>query len=352
MPEHPAPTVERDGAVCRISFAEPAKRNPLSPAVLRGLEATCDELADDLEVRVVVLAGGGKAFSAGADLRPAAGPQPHTWRARRHEAGRWQRVLDAWERLPQVTVAALHGPVVGGAALLAMACDLRVAATDLAFSIPELALGIPLTWAGLPRLVREIGMPRTRDLVMTGRVVGAAEALSWGVATMVVPESDLAAKVDEVVTGLIAQPDEPLAMTKDALAAIGRLQANLDVGWADADLLWSSQSQPESRAAAQRYMRTRLRGPPRNCSGDVDRQRVRAVPRDEHDERLGCRRVRLDVDLMRRDVDEVTNRRIEGLLLTRRAECEPGPSFEDVNRGFALAVVVHFGSAAGLGRHD
>jgi enoyl-CoA hydratase/carnithine racemase len=74
--------------------------------------------------------------------------------ARRRASGRWQRLLDDLERLPQVTVARLQSHVIGGGALLAAACDLRVAADDLAVAIPEVAIGIPLTWAGLPRLVR------------------------------------------------------------------------------------------------------------------------------------------------------------------------------------------------------
>ena len=82
---------------------------------------------------------------------------------RRRSSGAWQRLLEDLERLPQVTVARLHGHVIGGAFLLAAACDLRVAADDVSMSIPELAIGIPLTWAGLPRLAREIGLPRTRS---------------------------------------------------------------------------------------------------------------------------------------------------------------------------------------------
>jgi enoyl-CoA hydratase/carnithine racemase len=139
-----------------------------------------------------------------------------------------------------VTVARLHGHVIGGAGLLAAACDLRVAADDLSYAIPEVAIGIPLTWAGLPRLAREIGLPRTRDLVMTGRQLGAGEAEAWGLVHRVVPPAELDAAVDALVDALLAQPPAALAMTVDGLRALGRAVSAPDVAWADPDLLrWS-----------------------------------------------------------------------------------------------------------------
>src|SRR5207237_2290366 len=103
-----------------------------------------------------------------ADLRgplPEVAPDPMS---QRRANGAWQRLLDDIEHLPQVTVAQLHGHVIGGAVLLAAACDFRVGADDPSVWIPELALGVRLPWAGIPRLAREIGLPRTRELVMTG----------------------------------------------------------------------------------------------------------------------------------------------------------------------------------------
>ncbi|HET6954323.1 MAG TPA: enoyl-CoA hydratase/isomerase family protein [Acidimicrobiales bacterium] len=231
--------------VCRVTLARPAKLNALSDGVRVALQAAVDMLAGRDDVRVVVLAGEGRAFSAGADLAERV-PLPDDPLARRRASGRWQRLLDDLERLPQVTVARLQGHVIGGAALLAAACDLRVAADDVALSIPEVAIGIPLTWAGLPRLAREIGLSRTRDLVMTGRRVPAAEAAAWGFLHRVVPAAELDAAVDMLVGGLVAQPAVPLAMTVDALRALGRATAAPEVAWADADILrWSLRDSAE-----------------------------------------------------------------------------------------------------------
>src|SRR5215831_533761 len=169
------------GGVCTLMLDEPDRLNPLSERVRRRLDAVVRRLGSDESTRVVVLRGAGRAFSAGADLdgldRAALGSL--TWSRRRRLAGGWQRTLAGLEAVPQPSVAVLHGWVVGGAALLACCCDLRVAADDMRLSIPELRLGIPLTWAGLPRLVREIGLARTRDHVMTGRSISAQEALTW-----------------------------------------------------------------------------------------------------------------------------------------------------------------------------
>jgi enoyl-CoA hydratase/carnithine racemase len=163
---------------------------------------------------------------------------------------RWGRLLDAIEALPQVTIASLHGPVIGGAVLLAVACDLRVAAPDLHLSIPELALGIPLTWGGVPRLAREIGISRARELILTGHVVGAAQALAWGLVHRV---GDRETGTKKLVEELLAMPEAPLAITKDALRAYGRTIVSHEASWADADLLESSRNNDESREAARAY---------------------------------------------------------------------------------------------------
>ncbi len=245
-----APSVTFNGQVCTVELAEPAKLNPLGPEVLEGLEAVFAQLRSDGDTRVLVLRGQGKAFSAGADVR-AWPPPEEPWQEQRLRRARWQRLLDELEALPQVSVARLHGHVIGGAALLAISCDLRVAGDDLRFRIPELALGIPLTWGGLPRLAREIGLPRTRDLVLTGRTLNAQEALEWGVVTRVAHADELDREVAEVVESLLEPPTAVTSMTRSSLAAIGRDHMTA-AGWADVDVYLGAIARPESAAARQR----------------------------------------------------------------------------------------------------
>jgi enoyl-CoA hydratase/carnithine racemase len=247
-------TVSAHGPVTTLRLDRPEKLNALDEEIRARLAAALDDLEERPDVRVVVLEGAGRAFSAGADLGGAYPDLDVDWATRRHLTGSWQRLLDQLGRVPQATVARLHGHVVGGAALLAAACDLRVAADDTVVRIPELALGIPLTWAGVPLLVREVGLPLTRDWVMTGRSVGADELLRSGFATRVVPRSGLDEAVDGCAAELVAMPAGPLAMTRALTAAIGRTTPAMVAAWADPDVLSWSFREPEGRQAGRDHL--------------------------------------------------------------------------------------------------
>jgi enoyl-CoA hydratase/carnithine racemase len=250
-----------DGPVVRLTLNRPDRLNALDDRLRRALVATLDELEDRPEVRVVVLAGAGRAFSAGADLRSTAYPPVEgDWATRRHRSGTWQRLLDRLDRIPQATVARLHGHVIGGAALLAAACDLRIAADDTVVRIPELAIGIPLTWAGVPLLVREVGLPLARDWVMTCRPVPATELHRSGYAQRLVPRDRLDEAVAACVAQLLAVPAGPLAMTRAMTAAIGRAHPAMATAWADADHQQWAFTEDEYREAAAAYLRDTVAG--------------------------------------------------------------------------------------------
>jgi len=224
-----------------LRFNRPEKLNALNPEIRDALWTELNELLDDASTRVLVLSGNGRAFSAGVDIAATVGERESgDWAHERLAAGKWQRILDLLEQIPQVTVASLHGHCIGGAALVAAACDLRVGADDLQVRIPELALNIPLTWGGLPRLRREIGLPLTRDLVMTARVLPADEAVRAGFIQRLVPLAELGAATDLLVEQLLDMPAAPLAMTRTALSALSRDEVGT-ASWADPDLLrWST----------------------------------------------------------------------------------------------------------------
>jgi enoyl-CoA hydratase/carnithine racemase len=232
-------------SVRRLRLNRPEKLNALNAEIRDRLWVELNGLGEDPAVRVLVLSGSGRAFSAGVDLAAAVSEREQgNWTEQRHAAGKWQRILDLLEAIPQVTVAALHGHCIGGAALLAASCDLRVGADDLQVRIPELELNIPLTWGGLPRLRREIGLPLTRDLVMSARTLAADEALRAGFIQRLVPRDQLEAATDELVRDLLAMPAAPLAMTRAALSALSRDQVGV-ASWADADLLrWATREPP------------------------------------------------------------------------------------------------------------
>ena len=159
-----------------------------------------------------------------------------------------------------VTIAQVHGYAVGGGLVLAAVCDLRVAAEDAVFSIPEVELGIPLAWGGIPRLVREIGPALTKELVMTCRRFTPAEAKAAGFLNRVVPAAQLAAEVQGLASELLAMPSVPLTITKEHVNSVARTMGTGSTAFGDGEALLATAFDPESHAAAERYLaRTLLR---------------------------------------------------------------------------------------------
>jgi enoyl-CoA hydratase/carnithine racemase len=246
--------VNVDGPRGDITLNRPAKLNPLSTTTLNELVSAARYLDTLSEVKVVVVAGNGRAFSAGADLASFTAAESSAAVARdAADAGR--RMAEAIEAMRAVTVAKIHGHCVGGGVVLASACDLRIAADDTRFSIPEVDLGIPLAWGGIPRLVREIGPARTKELVMTCRPFGAAEALAAGFLNRTVPASDLAAAVDELVGRLTGKSALTLTATKRHTNAVTESMVGTVRAWNDADSLVTALRDPESRAAGAAYLK-------------------------------------------------------------------------------------------------
>jgi enoyl-CoA hydratase/carnithine racemase len=245
-----------------ITLNRPDKLNPLSTTTLNELVSAASYLDTLPSVKVVVVAGSGRAFSAGADLASftAAGGQSDLATpsssavAAREAADAGRRMAEAIEAMRAVTVARIHGHCVGGGVVLASACDLRIAADDTRFSIPEVDLGIPLAWGGIPRLVREIGPARTKELVMTCRPFGAAEALAAGFLNRAVPASDLTAVVDELVGQLAGKSAFTLTATKRHTNAVTESMVGTLRAWNDADSLVTALRDPESRAAGAAYL--------------------------------------------------------------------------------------------------
>ena len=245
--------VKVDGPRGDITLNRPAKLNPLSTTTLNELVAAARYLDTLAEVKVVVVAGNGRAFSAGADLASFTATESSAAAARAAaDAGR--RMAEAIEAMGAVTIARIHGHCVGGGVVLASACDLRIAADDTRFSIPEVDLGIPLAWGGIPRLVREIGPARTKELVMTCRPFGAVEALAAGFLNRAVPASDLAAAVDELAEQLAGKSALTLTATKRHTNAVAESMVGTVRAWNDADSLVTALRDAESRAVGAAYL--------------------------------------------------------------------------------------------------
>jgi enoyl-CoA hydratase/carnithine racemase len=212
--------VEREGSVVWCALDRPPL-NLLEPRLIRALRATFEALARDPSVRVAVLTGAGRAFTAGMDLRVLRDLDPP--RAKRLITA-LHRAIEAVHHAPFPVIAALRGPCLGAGLELALACDLRVATEDARLGLPEVRLGLPsvVEAALLPLLV---GPGRAAEMLFSGEPVSAARALEWGLVNRVVAAAALREAVEELAGRILA----------GGPAAI-RLQKELVIAWRSADL--------------------------------------------------------------------------------------------------------------------
>jgi len=206
----PAATLTAEGPVGRLTLERPQARNALSRAMADALEAALARLATMNETRAVVVAGRGRSFCAGADIAEMPTLSPAEAEAL---AGRWQRIMDGFAALPQVTIAAVQGHALGGGLMLAIAQDLRVAEASARFGLPEVTLGFNPGY-GITRLLDIAGGAHARDLMLTARIVDAAEAHRMGLVTRVVPDGALEAATLELAHEVARSPRGGLAATK------------------------------------------------------------------------------------------------------------------------------------------
>jgi enoyl-CoA hydratase/carnithine racemase len=213
--------------VARITINRPERRNAMSWEVMRGLRRALSGAADDPEVRVVVLAGAGDdAFCAGADLGKMTGADdPDAGLLAVHEArGVLADVFEALWTLGKPTVARVQGFALAGGFGLALACDLVVASDSARFGAPEVNVGLWPYMITVP-LVRSMPPKQALELMLTGRVVDAAEGLRLGFVTRVVPPVDLDAAVAELTATLAAKSPAVMKLGRDAFYAVWDMAA-------------------------------------------------------------------------------------------------------------------------------
>lgn len=202
----------RSPAVAVVTLQRQHKLNALNDALVDALAAAADELREDARVKAVVLTGGPRVFSAGADMSTfdAVERQSDVNQVRRM-VQRGTRMVEAWETLPALTIAAVEGGAVGGGFGLALACDWRVFARDAWAYVPEVRLGLNYGWGTLPRLTALAGPGRAKWISVLCRRHPAQELADWGIAEQVAePGGALAAAIalaEEVAAlpGLAAQ---------------------------------------------------------------------------------------------------------------------------------------------------
>jgi enoyl-CoA hydratase/carnithine racemase len=213
--------VEDRGPVRHVILNRPEKRNAFDTALVLATGAALRAAADDPAVRVVVLRGAGKVFSAGMDVAAlaTAAAAPERLRAFRRDC------LSAWnlaEEMTKPVVAQIHGVCLGGALELALACDLRVLSDDAFVGLPETRLGLVPDLGGSSRLPQVVGLGRAKELIMTGRVIGAQDAERFGLANRVARAEGLEAATQELVDELLACAPIAVGLAKRLLDASAR----------------------------------------------------------------------------------------------------------------------------------
>lgn len=207
--------VRREGELAWITLQRPEVMNCLSFPTLRRLRTLLAELREDLSLRCLLITGAGeRAFCAGADLKERKGMPlervPHFVRNIR-------ALMDDVEAMPQPTVAVINGFCFGGGTELALACDLRVAAAHAELGLTETSLAILPGAGGTQRLPRLIGKSRAKDLILTGRKLGAAEAERIGLVNRVAAPGALRAAALELAQAIADNGPVAVRAAKDAI---------------------------------------------------------------------------------------------------------------------------------------
>jgi enoyl-CoA hydratase/carnithine racemase len=221
---------EDHGAVRHVVLNRPEKRNAFNAELVVATGEALRAAAADPDVHCVVVRGAGPMFSSGMDLGALASlaASPADLRPFRRAC------LDAWnlaEEMTKPTICAIHGACIGGAMELALACDLRVMAADAVVGIPEVRVGLIPDVGGSSRLPSIVGLGRAKELIMTGRMIGAEEADRIGLVNRVAPADELDAAVAELVDELLACAPVAVGLAKRVMDASAKpaLAATLEL---------------------------------------------------------------------------------------------------------------------------
>jgi enoyl-CoA hydratase/carnithine racemase len=208
-------SVSKAGPVATITMSRPESLNAITGEMLIELAAALDTVTADQAVRVVVLTGAGRAFSAGVDLKALG--------ERRLEGGSVGDILDIPARevirrlttIPQIVIARVNGFCFTGALELVLACDLVVTATEAKLGDTHAKWGLRPTWGMSQRLIRSVGVSRARELSYTARTFSGTEAAAWGLAVRAVPLAELDGAVAELASAVAANSVGSVAAYKD-----------------------------------------------------------------------------------------------------------------------------------------
>ncbi len=211
---YPSLLLEQADGLATLTINSPETLNSLHSGLLRELAAALQELEADQGVAAIILTGTGKAFVAGADIKQMA-PMSPTEATAFARAG--QHLMLSMERMTTPVIAAVNGFALGGGLELALACDYIYASSKARLGFPEVTLGIMPGFGGTQNLSRLIGPNRAKELIFTGRMINADEALTWGIVNRVCEPEELLEQSRATAAAIAATGRCGVASAKDAI---------------------------------------------------------------------------------------------------------------------------------------
>ncbi len=200
--------------IATLTVNRPDKLNALNDATIAELDRAIDDVRQRDDIRGLIVTGAMRAFVAGADISELSGQLPMDAKDR---ARFGQRVFDKFEESPKPVIAAVNGFALGGGCELAMACHIRIASEAAKFGQPEVKLGITPGFGGTQRLPRLVGRGRALQLLLTGEMIDAQEALRIGLVNKVVPPPELMASADAMMRQILGNAPLALALVIEAV---------------------------------------------------------------------------------------------------------------------------------------
>ncbi len=252
----PYVSVQRDGPVALVTFDRHKNLNAFDGQLILELTEVARSFHDDLETRAVVLTGSRDYFSAGADLEDlAARNDPNTSDLEKRQIFyRGVKLCEAWEAMPQITIAAMEKLAVGAGVALPLACDWRVLGESCYLYVPEVKIGLNLQWGALPRLINLVGPARAKRICILCEKMDAGTALNWGLAEEVAPDGEAAERALVLARAAAEMPPVATRMIKEAVNATAAA-LNRTASFADADQSQLTAATQDARSARDRFNR-------------------------------------------------------------------------------------------------
>lgn len=217
--DRPLVTEVREDGVAILTFDRPAERNALDAPQWERLARALEDLAANPAVRCLIVTGRGQSFAAGGDLKTML-DELQTEADAKAFRDRLARCFSALCHFPRPTIASINGPAIGGGLEIAMSCDVRVASTSVRFGMPAARFGIVMAQAEFARLVGIVGLDRARFMAITGEIIAAEQALSFGLVHEVHPPEALAEAAEKWAKRLLAMDPEAVSWFRNTAAAM------------------------------------------------------------------------------------------------------------------------------------